>query len=134
MPTKPVRAPRVLIVDDNPDIGLALNLALERAGFEVAAAPSEARALELQRRLPADILIADIFMSLTDSAEAIGRLKREFPGTKIVALSRGAKRAGNLATAGIPGADITLRQPFETRILVETLHGLMAAGPRITIP
>lgn len=44
-PTASRRAPRVLIMDDNEHVSLAMNLLLEREGFEVAIAPeSGARA------------------------------------------------------------------------------------------
>lgn len=127
MTTSTTRAPRVLIMDDNPDVSLAMNLMLEREGFEVATAPNPQRALELHHRLPADVLIADVVIPLTGGLETIERFRREFPGTRIVAMARGGARQ---SAPEIAGADAILRKPLEAQSLLTTLHRLMVAKPR----
>lgn len=129
-PAPPVA--RILVVDDNADMRLGVQLLLERAGYEVAAAPSGARALELVRRAPPDVLITDIFMPETDGLEIIARCKKEFPGVKILAISGGGDRVRNksyLTTAEVAGADAVLPKPFEAAVLLETLRGLAVAPP-----
>lgn len=121
---------RVLIVDDNADMRLGVQLVLERAGYEVATAANGARALELLRRAPPDVLITDIFMPEADGLETIARCKKEFPAVKIVAISGGGDRVRSkkyLSTAEVAGADAMLPKPFETAVLLETLQGLVAA-------
>ena len=116
---------RLLIADDDADMRQSMRLLLERAGYEVALAPNGERALSLQRELPADILITDIFMPETDGLETIQRFRREFPGVRIIAMSGGSVRVrgmGYLETAGIAGADAVLRKPFAKSVLLQTLR------------
>lgn len=127
-----MRTPRILVLDGNAEIGLALSFMLELEGFEVAVTPDAARALRLQKRLPADILLADTCEGQVDLSETLARFRREFPGTRIVAMLRGGGRPGSQLPPN--DADIVLRRPFETRPLVDTLQALAARGPRLTIP
>jgi two-component system, chemotaxis family, chemotaxis protein CheY len=117
---------RVLVVDDDADLRLVLRLALEAAGYAVEVAASGAEALRLQRERPADILITDIFMPDSDGFEAIEAFRREFPGTRIVAMSGGAQRAklDYLASARLVGADATLQKPVEIETLLQVLRRL----------
>jgi CheY-like chemotaxis protein len=123
---------RILVVDDNADMRLGVQLLLEREGYEVAAAPNGARALELVRRAPPDVLITDIFMPEIDGLEIIARCRKEFPSVKIIAISGGGDRIRNkkyLSTAQVAGADAVLPKPFAAALLLETLRGLAAARP-----
>lgn len=108
----------------------SMRLLLERAGYEVELAQNGARALELQRSRPADVLITDIFMPEQDGLETIERFRREFPGVKIVAMSGGgalAKGSFYLSTAEVAGADAVLRKPFERDGLLQALRKVAGA-------
>ena len=123
---------RLLVADDDADMRQSMRLLLERAGYEVGLAQNGAKALELQRTRPADVLITDIFMPESDGLETIECFRREFPGVRIIAMSGGGVRFKGetfLETAGIAGADAVLRKPFDKRVLLDTLRGL-APGPR----
>ena len=48
---------RILIVDDHQDILSFMQVALERAGYEVQITSTGKQALALQRERPADLLI-----------------------------------------------------------------------------
>jgi CheY-like chemotaxis protein len=122
---------RLLIADDDHDTRHSMGLLLERAGYEVELARDGAHALELQRERECDVLITDIFMGEADGLQAIGDFRREFPATKIIAMSGGSGRLQSrtyLATAGIAGANATLRKPFRMGVLLETLQQLAGAG------
>lgn len=118
---------RLLVADDDADMRQSMRLLLERAGYEVELAPNGARALELQRKRAADVLITDIFMPESDGLETIERFRREFPQVRIIAMSGGGVRVKGeryLETAGVVGADAVLRKPFETKLLLQTLQSL----------
>ena len=120
-------ARRLLIADDNADLRESLRLILERFGYEVCLAADGTRALELQRLAPADVLITDIFMPERDGLETITAFRREFPRTRIIAMSGGGVRVGGkiyLDTAGAAGADATLRKPFDPEALLGVLQGM----------
>jgi CheY-like chemotaxis protein len=117
---------RILVVDDDADMRLTLKLALELAGYAVEVAANGREALELQRRIPAEILITDIFMPDADGFEAIDAFRHEFPQTKIVVVSGGAQftKRDYLPDAALIGVDATLQKPFEIETLLKTLESL----------
>jgi CheY-like chemotaxis protein len=122
---------RLLIADDDSDMRQSMRLLLERAGHDVELAADGAKALELQRVRACDVLITDIFMGEADGLVAIESFRREFPATKIIAMSGGSGRLQSrsyLAAAGVAGADATLRKPFAIATLIEMLGRWAAAG------
>jgi CheY-like chemotaxis protein len=120
----------ILIADDDASLRESLRLALESAGYRVRVAAHGGEAFSLQSDKPADILITDIFMPESDGFEAIDRFRREFPATKIVAMSGDAKRAKReyLAVAALIGVDATLKKPFRLKDLLQTLKTLDAGA------
>jgi CheY-like chemotaxis protein len=122
---------RILIVDDNADMLELMRIPLEEAGYQVETTQSGHLALDSQRRCPADLLIADIFMPETDGLELISKLRSEFPRMKIVAMSAMDGRACGrsldyLAIATMAGAHATMRKPFDVGHLMRTVHTVLA--------
>ena len=118
---------RVLIADDDADFRLTLKSALELAGYAVDITANGEQALAIQRVTPADILITDIFMPERDGFETIDVFRREFPRTKIIAMSGGsqlAKRGDYLASAALIGIEATLQKPFKIELLLSRLRSL----------
>jgi len=117
---------RLLVVDDDADMRLTLKLALEIAGYGVEVAANGKEALEAQRRQPADVLITDIFMPDADGFEAIDAFRKEFPATRIIAVSGGAQftKRDYLPDAELAGADATLQKPFDVDKLLALLKNL----------
>src|SRR5947207_1989168 len=97
----------IVLVEDDPDQRMSLKLALELGGYTVRDAANGQEALALQRERAAPVLITDIFMPESDGLELIASVRREFPQTKIVAVSGGGKRAKSdyLASARLIGVD-----------------------------
>lgn len=122
---KPVR---VLVVDDNPDMRSFVKIVLERAGFEAQVAADGQRALDLQRKHPADVLITDIFMPERDGIELIQQFKSMFRQVKIIAMSGGGlvSRKDYLSVAADIGADAVLHKPFAAETLLKTAQDLVA--------
>src|SRR5262245_28661239 len=109
------RQQKLLIADDEPDVRLSLQLALELAGYAVRTAANGLEALILQRESAADILITDIFMPDADGIETIANFRKEFPDTRIIVVSGAGKRPKSdyLHAAQVVGADLTLRKPLD---------------------
>ena len=115
----------VLIAEDDEELRLALKLALETQGYSVRLAANGKEALQHQRQDPAAILLTDIFMPDADGFEAIDGFHREFPQTKIVAMSgepRGMREY--LSVAALIGVDATLKKPFKMDALLQVLQSL----------
>ena len=129
--TTQASAGRILIVDDDADTRESLKVLLETAGYEVEVAPNGSRALRLQHSRPADAVVTDIFMPVSDGIETIRGLRTGFPDVRIVAVSAGGRSVGNetyLAVALAAGADAVLRKPMDFDELLAVLKKLLA-GP-----
>ena len=115
---------RILLVDDDADFRSMLAAALELAGYPVDTARNGKEAQAIQRGVPADILITDIFMPESDGFEVIEAFRREFPQTRIIAISGGTRvmKTDYLATAGLIGVDAALQKPFEVEALLVLLR------------
>jgi DNA-binding response OmpR family regulator len=118
-------AANILVVDDNPDLGMTLKMALELEGYKAELATTGTQALALQRQNPAQVVITDIFMPDSDGFELIATVKREFPETRIVVMSGGGQRLKRdyLSSAELMGVDATLQKPFEINELLKVLRG-----------
>jgi CheY-like chemotaxis protein len=116
----------IILADDDADQRLSLRLALELAGYTVREAADGRRALELQQQQAASFVITDIFMPERDGFELIEAVRRDFPTTKIIAISGGGERAkmDYLHSAKLLGVDATLRKPVNPEELVALLREL----------
>jgi DNA-binding response OmpR family regulator len=65
--------PKILIVDDDPDIVEAGKLVLEREGFEVVSAPNKREGLEMLEETSPDLLILDVMMEEPDDGLRMAR-------------------------------------------------------------
>lgn len=98
---------RVLLADDHAIIRQGLCSLLEKEhDIEVVASVEDGRkALELVRELVPDIVIMDITMPNLNGIDATGRVVREFPGVKVIALSMHSNRrfVADMLKAGASG-------------------------------
>jgi DNA-binding response OmpR family regulator len=65
--------PKILIVDDDPDIVEAGKLVLEREGFEVVGAPNKREGLKMLEEYKPDLLILDVMMEEPDDGLRMAR-------------------------------------------------------------
>ena len=118
---------RILFVDDDVDFRHSMKVLLEREGYEVELASDGARALEMRRTGPFDVVVTDLFMPKMDGLETMVALRRESRSLKIIAMSSGGvlcKPDAYLSTAGLVGADASIRKPFQIEALLEVLNEL----------
>jgi DNA-binding response OmpR family regulator len=122
-------AKRVLVVDDEPNIGLSLRFLMEREGFEVEVAPTGEAALAALGRRPADLVLLDVMMPELDGFEVCERIRSNpaWAKAKIVMLTakgREVERDKGLAL----GADAYVTKPFSTRELVLRIKQMLGAA------
>jgi CheY-like chemotaxis protein len=118
---------RVLVVDDDPMVCVAIELCLTRQGFEVTVADGgEAgmRALESSRF---DVMLIDVFMPHMRGFESIRMFHERRPDVPIVAMSGYAfantERAPDFLRMTIElGAACCLRKPFTPNALLTTIN------------
>ncbi len=96
------RARRLLVVDDDREVGLMLQRALGRRGFVVDACSSPDEALGRAATTTYDAAIVDLVMPGRDGAHLAGELRAHLPGLPIALLTgyshspllAGAERSG----------------------------------------
>ena len=108
--------PRILVVDDEPNILATLAPLLRSRGYEVSTAMSGRAALESVERDSPDLIVLDLGLPDMDGVE-VTRLVRDGRLTPIVVLSaRGAE--GDKVRALDAGADDYVTKPFGTEELL----------------
>lgn len=114
--------PSVLVVDDEDQIRQLIRETLEQAGYEVQEASDGKQGLERYRAKPADLVIMDILMPDQDGLESIMTLRREFPTSRVIAITGGSDMIGILNfldVAKMLGARRTLQKPFDMQTLLD---------------
>jgi two-component system KDP operon response regulator KdpE len=117
------KRPRVLVVDDEPQIVRALKVVLREAGFETVAAETAAQALDLAAVKPPDAAIIDLVLPDGDGVE-VTRTLREWSQMPILVLSAVGEEDQKVRALEA-GADDYITKPFGTRELVARLEAAM---------
>jgi two-component system, chemotaxis family, chemotaxis protein CheY len=116
--------PSVLVVDDQDQVRQLIREALEQAGYEVEEARDGKEGLERYRTKSPDLVIMDILMPDQDGLEGIMTLRREFPHSRVIAMTGGSEMMGVLNfldVAKMFGARRTLHKPFEIQTLLDAV-------------
>jgi two-component system, OmpR family, KDP operon response regulator KdpE len=117
-----VRAARILVVEDQPELQRALRINLRARQYEVLAARTGREALSLAVSQPPDAVILDLGLPDIDGTEVIVELRRWYRGP-IIVLS-GRTSPGDKIGALDVGADDYVTKPFA---MAELLARLRAA-------
>ncbi len=96
------RAPTILVVDDQPDIGPMARDILEPAGYVVVLTSDPLEAIRMARHRPGDIdlLLVDVVMPLMDGRELARRMLSLRPQMKVMLMS--GYEVSGLAETGWP--------------------------------
>jgi DNA-binding response OmpR family regulator len=113
----------VLIVDDEPDVKLALKIALEENGFEVDAFDDPVIALDNFRKGVYDLLILDIKMPKMHGFELYREIRKIDSQVKICFLTAGEMYYG--AYADIFNENQFIRKPIENKELVNRVNEII---------
>lgn len=116
---------RVLVVDDTPDVRDLIVEQVRFLGHEVEGTECGEMALTLVARGGFDLIITDFRMPGMDGVELTRRMKREYPGVKIV-FAPGYPTRELSERAWAAGADVVLAKPFtedELRVAITKLLG-----------
>ncbi len=116
-------APRILVVDDEPQIVRALKVVLREAGFQVIAAETASQALDHAAVSPPDAAIVDLVLPDGDGVVLTRRL-REWSEIPILVLSAVGEEDQKVRALEA-GADDYITKPFGTRELVARLQAAL---------
>ena len=131
--------PRVLVVDDDPMVCMAIEIYLERHSFHVTIADGGETGLRALEGEPYDLMIVDIFMPHMRGFESIRIFHERAPTVPLIAMSGYAfanldsPAPDFLRMALELGATRCLRKPFTPDVLLATIRECLA-GPSASVP
>ena len=119
--------PRILIVDDEPDVLLTLRLLLEGEGFEPSLAAEGETALRRIDEESPDLVLLDIMMPVLDGWMVLAQLAERPRRPRVVVCSAKTSEL-DMSRARELGAAAYVTKPFDPAELVETLRGVLAGN------
>jgi DNA-binding response OmpR family regulator len=120
--------PRILVVDDEPQIVDLLRSYLRRDGFDVdEAGDGEAALAACARRIP-DLVILDLMLPKVDGREVCRRI-RETSQTPIIMLTARDEETDKLLGLEL-GADDYITKPFSPREVLARVRAVLRRGGR----
>ena len=128
------RAPRVLVVDDDPTIRRTLASELGSEGYEVLEAADGREALRLFERDEPDLVLTDLAMPVADGFEVVAGVRRAGAPPLLVLSVRGGER--DKVRALDLGADDYVTKPFSlpellARVRAHLRRSGAGATPRV---
>lgn len=123
-------SPRVLVVDDDPDVALLVKTVLERrAGCIVDVAGDGLSAVERVAAVRPDVVVTDIEMPGLSGLELLAELRRTVPSVPVVVMT--AHVSVEYAVSALRAqADEFLTKPLDNGKLVEAVMRLVEEGRR----
>lgn len=119
--------PRVLVIDDEPQIRSLVKRFLKGAGYEVDEAGDGLAGVDQMNAVPADVVITDILMPKQEGLETIRQIREKHPDCKIIAMSGGSQLTAMdfLPIAEKFGAAKIFHKPIVFQELVDAVKELV---------
>src|ERR671932_2679576 len=108
------RAPRILLVDDEPPIQTLLSFPLERDGYEVVAAADGREALARYSEQIFDLVVLDVMLPRMDGLEVCRRLRAKGETVPIIMLTAKSEEIDKVLGLEL-GADDYITKPLSMR-------------------
>lgn len=120
---------KILVVDDEPRYVRLIRVNLEASGYEVIAADSAQRAIELAAREDLDLILLDIMLPPGRDGIAACQEIRRFSAVPIIMLTALAN-TDDIVRGLDAGADDYIVKPFSVQVLLARIRArLRALGP-----
>jgi two-component system KDP operon response regulator KdpE len=118
MPTK-----KILLVDDDPDVRLAMHVRLKANGYDTCFASDALTCISEARKQQPDVIILDLGLPAGDGFVVIERLKRH-PSLAVIPIIVVSARdvSGNKERAIKAGAKIYLQKPVDNNELLANIR------------
>jgi len=120
--------PHILVIDDEVQIREVLRTVLERVGYTVSEASNGLEGLTIFAGGGIDLVVTDIIMPEKGGIDTIMDLRRDFPKSKIIAISGGGMcgEVSYLDMAIGVGADRAIGKPFVLDDFLAAVEELIA--------
>ena len=125
---KDVILPRVLVVDDDPMVCIAIEVCLQRQGFEVTIADGGEAGMRELAASSFDVMLVDIFMPHMRGFESVRVFHERAPHIPLIAMSGYAFANADTASPDFLrmtlelGASHCLRKPFTPKALLAAIN------------
>ncbi len=114
--------PRVLLVDDDPDIGLALSDYLRKEGFEVEVVETGNAAIHKGTTQSYDVVLLDVGLPDRDGIEVLGELAERKPQLPVVLLTAFTSLQESTPPDKLNKAFAYLTKPYNRKEVKEVLY------------
>ena len=121
--------PKILIVDDEPDILEFIKYLLEREDYQVETASNGTDAILKSKSFKPELILMDVMMPVMDGIEACRQIKL-FPETKntfIMFLTARSEEYSEIAGFEA-GADDYINKPVKPRVLLSRIKAILKRG------
>jgi two-component system alkaline phosphatase synthesis response regulator PhoP len=121
-----MKATRILLVDDEPDVLDFLSYNLKKRGFEVFTASDGKSAIQVAKKTLPSLIVLDVMMPVMDGIEACREMRQipELKDTLIMFLT--ARTEEYSQVAGLEaGGDDYISKPINLRILMSRIDALL---------
>lgn len=127
--------PRVLVVDDDPMVCVAIEVCLKRKGFDVTVADGGEAGMAALETADFDVMLVDVFMPYMRGFDSIRVFHDRAPTVPIVAMSgyafANAEREPDFLRMTLEiGAARCLRKPFTPEALLTTVNECLSRSTR----
>lgn len=118
--------PKILLVDDDPDIIELLTYNLKKEGYETASALDGIEAVEVAKTFKPDLILLDVMMPRQDGIETARQIRQipDFKDTYILFLTARAEEYTEVAAFDV-GADDYIVKPIKPRALISRIKATL---------
>lgn len=118
-------APHVLLIEDEPNIAEAIGFVLTRGGFRVSHAGDGAKALQLLRRDPPDLVILDHMLPGMSGIEVLTAVRAD-PKSRDLPVMMLTARGRDREMAERAGANRFMTKPFSNAEMLAEVRQMLA--------
>ena len=119
----------VLVVDDDPAVGMVLGALLQQAGYRATSVPSGARALEVLGGEAIDAVITDLRMPGMDGMALLAHVVRALPDVPVLVISAHATVPDAVEAMKAGAADF-VQKPFDREEILFSLKKAITGAVR----
>ena len=118
-------AKRVLLVEDEDNIALALGLLIGRLGYEMQRARTGQEAIRALQTDTPDLVVLDVMLAQGSGYEVCQFIRENnaLSDVKVLMMSAGGKMAQRKGLA--LGADAFFVKPFDTKLMMQAIRDLL---------
>lgn len=123
--------PRILIVDDEPDLLSVLHFGLEVEGFDVLEASDGEQGLNMARQHTPDLIVLDLMLPRMDGYKVCRSLKFDERYRRIPVFILSARSGETDRRLALDlGADAYITKPYDMKDLVSRIRNRLNLPPR----